>query len=314
MPEKPEQQLARSIAVAFRADFSRREATALQLAEVLLDAVAAALPLTRHEPAEPALAQLEALATQGDVFSWEGAPGWDVVLAQGLDARPPLEPGQPVLDGLGAHAEREQQRGELKRRARAEAARLVSLGREAARFSAASGAGGEAARPTLPAPAALVAAHASLMRLLGLASASSAVLLAEDTQAGSPPPPSEDALVREMDARDISTAQEEWLALLLARNPAAAQAPVFRTFYAGLAQVLRVAPALRRFRDQARAGTLADDAEALLGAVGGWQPVRGSRSSAPLLLCRRLLFSGWRATARRGSISRAGSSSPAISP
>src|SRR5207244_1882219 len=80
-----------------------------------------------------------------------------------------------------------------------------------------------------------------------------------------------------------SNAQEEWLALLLARNLAAAQAPAFRTFYAGLSQVLRVAPALQRFRDQALAGSLADDPEALLGAVGGWQPVRWSslRGGAP---------------------------------
>jgi len=121
------------------------------------------------------------------------------------------------------------------------------------------------------------------MRLLGLASASSAVLLSEDTRAGALPAPSEELLVREMDARDISFAQEEWLALLLSRNPAAAQAPSFRTFYAGLSQVLRVAPALRRFRDEARAGRLADDPEALLGAVGGWQPVRWSslRGGAP---------------------------------
>src|SRR5207244_4717202 len=117
-------ELPRSIAVALRRDFPQREATALQLAELVLDAIAAALPLTRHEPAEPALAQLEALATQGDVYSWDGAPGWDVVLSEGLHARAPILPGQPVLDGLGAHAEREQQRGELKRRARAEAGRF----------------------------------------------------------------------------------------------------------------------------------------------------------------------------------------------
>ena len=286
MPEKPEQQLARSITVAFRQDFPQREATALQLAELLLDAVSAALPLTRHAPAEPALAELEGLAPQGDVYSWEGAPGWDVVLAQGLDPRAPLLPGQPVLDGLGAHAEREQQRGELKRRARAEAARLVSLGREAARFSAAQGAAAEVLdqEPTLPAPAALVAAHASLMRLLGLASASSAVILMEDPQAGALPPPAEESLSSEMDQRDISSAQEEWLARLLAENPAAAaQAPAFRTFYAGLSQTLRVAVTLRRFRDEAREGRLADDPEALLGAVGGWQPVRWAslRGGAP---------------------------------
>src|SRR5207302_11270302 len=98
MSERPEKELARSIAVALRPGFARREATALQLAELLLDAVAAALPLTRHEPAEPALAQLEGLATQGDVFSWEGAPGWDVVLAPGLGAGDPMAPGRPGLD------------------------------------------------------------------------------------------------------------------------------------------------------------------------------------------------------------------------
>ena len=63
----------------------------------------------------------------------------------------------------------------------------------------------------------------------------------------------------------------------------AAQAPAFRTFYAGLSQSLRVALALRDFRDQARAGALADDGEALLGALGTWQPVRWSalRAGAP---------------------------------
>jgi hypothetical protein len=285
MSEKPEEQLARSLAVAFRPGFAEREATSLQLAELLLDAIAAALPLTGNDPAEPALAQLEGLATQGDVYSWDGAPGWDVVLEQGLDSREPIEPGPSVLDGLGAHAEREQQRLKLKQRARAEAMRLVQLGREAARLSAAGGAGAEVLdqEPTLPAAAALVAAHASLMRLLALAAASSALLLPEDPQAGAPPPPAEEALVAEMDQRDITNAQEEWLARLLAENPAAAQAPAFRRFYAGLSHALRVAPALRRFRDDARAGLLASDPEALLGAVGGWQPVRWSslRGGAP---------------------------------
>jgi len=283
--EKPEEELARSLLVALRADFAERKATALELAELLLDAIAAALPLTRNEPAEPALVQLESLATQGDVYSWDGAPGWDVVLARGLQARAPIEAGPSVLDALGAQAERDRQRAELERRAREQAVQLVSLGREAARFAAARGASAEVLDqvPTLPAASALVAAHASLFRLIGLAAASSPLLLPEDPRAFALPPPGEKALEEEMDRRDLDHAQEEWLALLLARNPAAAQAPAFRTFYAGLSQALRVATALRRFRDEARSGRLASDGEALLGAVGGWQPVRWSslRGGAP---------------------------------
>ena len=51
-----EETLAQALLRAFRPDFAEREATARQLAELLLDAVSAALPLTRHEPSETALA------------------------------------------------------------------------------------------------------------------------------------------------------------------------------------------------------------------------------------------------------------------
>jgi len=286
MAESPEQELARSLLVALRADFPERESTARQLAELLLDAVAGALPLTRHEPAEAPLRELEALAQQTDLFAWEGAPGWDVVLQRGLLEHAPLEPGPSVLDGLGARPERTQQRGELKRRASAQAARLVSLGREAARFGA--GARGVEVldqEPTLPAASALVAAHAALLRLVGLASASSLLLLAEEPNAGELPPAASEALAAEMDERGagFALAQEEWLARLLAANPAAAAAPAFRTFYAGLSQSLRVVPALREARDSALQGGLDADAEALLASVGSWQPIRWQslRGGAP---------------------------------
>jgi hypothetical protein len=263
-----EETLARALLAAFRPDFAEREATSRQVAELFLDAVSAALPLTRHEPADVALAELEALAQQSDVYAWEGAPGWDVVLARGLVPRSPLPPGPPVLDGIGARPERTQQRGELKRRAQAEASRLVALSRETQ--------GGTAA--------ALVAAHASLLRLVGLASASSLLLLPEDPEAGVLPPAQAADLIREMDERgeNFGFAQEEWLARLSAENPATAE-PAFRTFYAGLSQSLRVAAALRVFRDEAAEGGLGEDAEAVLGALGTWQPVRWAsmRRGAP---------------------------------
>ena len=122
----------------------------------------------------------------------------------------------------------------------------------------------------------MVAAHASLLRLVGLAAAAPLVLLPEDPAAGALPAARTEDLLLEMDARGeaFSLAHEEWLARLLAENPAAAAEAAFRTFYAGLSQALRVAPALRRFRDEAAGGSLAQDAEALLGAVGTWQPVR----------------------------------------
>src|SRR5437773_3076071 len=163
--ELPEAELARSLLVGLRPEFADREATARQFAELLLDAIAAALPLTRHQPSDAPLAQLELLAQQIDVYSWDGAPGWDLVLQDGLGPREALEPGPPVLDGLGARGDRTQQRGELKRRAHAEAERLITLGREAARFGAGgTGAGAQVLDqvPTLPAAGVLVSAHASL--------------------------------------------------------------------------------------------------------------------------------------------------------
>jgi hypothetical protein len=266
----PEENLARALLGALRPEFPEREATARQLAELILDAVAAALPLTRHDPAEPALSELEAMAQQTDLYAWDGAPGFDVVLARGLGPRPPLPPGPPVLDGIGARPDRTQQRGELKRRAHAEAERLVEHSRELLRGATA---------------ASTVAAHASLLRLVGLSCASSPLLLPEDPQAGELPPARRADLLREMEERgdSFAFAQEEWLARLLADNPAAAAAPAFRTFYAGLSQSLRVASALQSFAGAAGEGSLAADPEALLGALGTWQPVRWAqlRSGAP---------------------------------
>ncbi|HEY6908180.1 MAG TPA: hypothetical protein VI356_02350 [Myxococcales bacterium] len=265
-----ESDFAAALVTAFRPDFAEREATARQLAELLLDAVAAALPLTRHEQADGPLSELEALAQQTDVYAWDGAPGWDVVLARGLEGRAPVAPGGSLLDGLGARPERTQQRGELKRRAHAEADRLVLVISNASEQAS---------------PATVVAAHASLLRLVGLAAVAPLLLEPEDPGAGALPPSRLQELSSEMDARGegFALAHEEWLALLLSRNQAAAQAPAFRTFYAGLSQALRVAVALRRFRDDAARGQLAPDGEALLGALGTWQPVRWSslRAGAP---------------------------------
>jgi hypothetical protein len=266
----PEDTLAQALLGALRPEFPERDAAAQQLSELFLDAVAAAIPLTRHDPAEPALAELEALAQQTDVYAWEGAPGWDVVLARGLLPRTPLPPGPAPLDGIGARPDRIQQRGELKRRAHAEAASLVAHSRQLAQSATAL---------------ATVAAHASLLRLVGLACASSALLLPEDPEAGDLPQARAPDLLREMDERGetFAFAQEEWLARLLADNPAAAQSPAFRTFYAGLSQSPRVAAALRVFAADASEGTLSPDPEALLGAVGTWQPVRWAqlRAGAP---------------------------------
>lgn len=264
-----EDDLAAALSPAFRADFAERDATARQLAQLILDAVGSALPLTRHEPSEPVLAELELLAPETDVYAWEGAPGWDVVLARGLAGRPTLPPGPAVLDGLGAKPDRTQQRGELKRRAHAEAEKLLALAREAAQGATAGG---------------VVAAHASILRLVALSCV--APLLSAQAFGAQPLPPGRlDDLLRELDGRGetFALAQDEWLARLLAQNPAAAQTPEFRTFYAGLSQSLRVGAALRAFRDDAAAGRLAPDGEALLGALGTWQPVRWSalRAGAP---------------------------------
>ena len=292
----PEEELAASLKLALREDFAERDASARQLAELLLDAVAAAIPLTQNEPVDTSLAQLETLAQQADLYAWDGAPGWDVVLARGLSAREPIFAGPSVLDGLGERSDRTQQRGELEQRAQAEAERLVLLGRELARFGA--GGTGTGARvldqmPTLPPADAVVAAHGSLLRLVGYACTAPLMALAEDPQAGTLPGGEEAALIREMDERTSDSfvaAHDEWLARLLAQNPAAAQSTAFRTFFAGLSQSLRTAVALRAFRDAALEGRLAPDAEALLGALATWQPARwpSLRGGAPSLWIEKL--------------------------
>ena len=256
----PEHELAAALLPAFRKDFAEREPSALQLAELFLDAVDRALPLTDHRPAEPALAELELLATAADVFAWDGAPGWDELLLRGLLPRPRLPAGSSVLDGIGAHEGREAQRGELKRRARAEARRLLELARKAHQG-----------------PGALVQAHSALLRLLGHAVAAPLLFLPEDLQAGALPPAGGKVLAQELDERDAVGSEisaDEWLARLLADNPAAAAEPAFRTFFAGLSQTLRTARALRDLERRARSGALAAEPEALIGALGGWQPVR----------------------------------------
>ena len=251
---KPEAELAQKLLPRLRADFPEREATALQFAELLLDAVDAALPLTQHAPAELALPQLELLGQQTDVFSWEGAPGWDVVLQRGLVERPVLPAGGAVLGGLGESLERTQQRGELKRRAQHEAARLLQHGREAA----------------------LIQSHASLLRLAGLGAAFSLLQPPPDPQAGELPEGTLEALKRDLEERGegFVNAQDEWLATLLAKNPALASAQ-FRTFFAGLSQSLRAIKTLHEGPPY--------DLEALLAAVVSWQPQRwaGMRSGAP---------------------------------
>src|SRR2546421_390397 len=184
---------------------------------------------------------------------------------------PEAELARSILVGLRPEfAGREataRQLGELKRRAHAEADRLIALGREAARFGAGgTGAGAQVLDqvPTLPAAGVLVAAHASLLRLVGLASVAPLFTLAEDPVAALP---AASDLEREMDERgeNFALAHEEWLARLLADNPAAASTPAFRTFFAGLSQSLRTAVGLRQF-----------DVEAVLGAVASWQPARWS--------------------------------------
>jgi hypothetical protein len=219
-----------------------------------------------------------------------------VVLQHGLAQREPLPPGPSVLDGLGEESERTQVRGELERRAQAEAERVIASARQVGpqregpqasdlrpRDTEATRDSGESASAL--SGSALVEVHASLLRLVGCACASSLLVLPEDPQAGALPGPAEEELLREMDERGehFAAAQDEWLALLLKRNPAAAQAPAFRTFYAGLSQSLRVAISLRDFRDAAFAGALFPDCEALLGALGTWQPARwpSLRKGAP---------------------------------
>jgi hypothetical protein len=277
MSDAPERELARALEHGLRDGFAERGKTALHLAELLLDAVDEALPLTRGGGNA---AGLELLAQRADVYGWDGPPGWDEVLARGIGERSGIEPLSAPLGGLGEPESREGQRQIAAARIAAEARRLVGLGREAAQLGASSGASATelVAHATLPPGGVLVAAHASLLRLLALSSVSTLLELPEDLQAGQLPPPALDAIVVEMDARaasgsDFAGAQEEWLARLLRENPSVAE-PAFRTFFAGVSQSLRLSLALRAWREQARAGRVPGDLEAVVGAIGAWQPER----------------------------------------
>ena len=174
-------------------------------------------------------------------------------MQRGLADRAPLPPGPSVLDGLGASPERTQQRGELKRRAQSEAARLLEHGQKGA----------------------LIPAHASLLRLA--ACATTFGLLHPPPEPEPLPEGSLDDLRRELTERGegFAHAQEEWLARLLGQNPRAAADLQFRTFFAGLSQSLRAVRTLHQGAPY--------DLEALLAAVASWQPERfpGLRRGAP---------------------------------
>jgi hypothetical protein len=277
MSEAPERELARALEHGLRSDFGDRSKTALHLAELLLDAVDEALSLASGKGDSAAL---ELLAQRADVYAWDGPPGWDVVLARGIAERGAADVPASPLDGLGAADDRAEQRAAAQEQLRVEAQRLVELGREAAQLDSASGSSATelTAHPTLPPGGVLVAVHASLLRLLALSAASRLLDLPEDLQAGQLPPPGLSGLIAEMDARaisgsDFSAAHDEWLARLLHKNPAASD-PAFRTFFAGMSQWLRVAVALRAWRDEALGGQLSADLEPVVGAVGAWQPER----------------------------------------
>ncbi|HKC61286.1 MAG TPA: hypothetical protein VKB92_14460 [Myxococcales bacterium] len=293
MSEAPERELARALEHGLRDGFADRGKTALHLAELLLDAVDEALPLTRSGGSA---AGLELLAQRADVYGWDGPPGWDEVLARGIGERGGLEPLPAPLGGLGEPADREGQRQIAAARVRAEARRLIGLGREAAQLGTSSGASATelAAHPTLPPGGILVAAHASLLRLLALSATSTLLELPEDLQAGRLPPPALDAILAEMDSRlasgsDFAGAQEEWLARLLKDNPAAKD-PAFRTFFAGVSQSLRLSLSLRAWRERSRAGELPTDLEAAVGEIGAWQPERwqAMRHGVPAAWVREL--------------------------
>ena len=313
-PADPAARLAPVLARALRPRFAAAEATAHFLAELLLDATEAALQLDRGGDPDAALGQLELLAQATDVFAWDGPPGWDVVLAGGLLPRAPLEPGPHPLDGLGAAKTRDAQRAALHARARGEASRFLKQARAAAEEVDAPGtvdsstvADSTIANATIantttsPRAIALVAAHAALLRLLALAAAAPSVTLPAVPGADQPlssAPGAEARLCAEQDARaasgsEFAAAHEEWLFRLQHDNPAAAD-PTFRTFFAGLSQALRLSLSLRAFRDAARAGRLpasaTEDPEALVGAIGGFQPVRWTalRAGAPAALLEAL--------------------------
>jgi hypothetical protein len=273
----PERELARALEHGLRDGFPERTRTALHLAELLLDAVDEALPLSQGRGSAR---ELELLAQRADVYGWDGPPGWDEVLARGIGERGHIEAAPSPIDGLGGPRDREAQQQLGAERTRAEARRLLDIGREAAQLGTASGASATelVAHPTLPPGGLLVAAHASLLRLLSLSAASALLELPEDLQAGQLPPASLEAIVAEIDSRassgsDFASAQEEWLARLLRDNPSA-QEPAFRTFFAGVSQALRLSVALCAWVRDAREGRLPVDLETVVGAIGAWQPER----------------------------------------
>src|SRR3989441_5934956 len=223
MSDAPERELARALEHGLRDGFSERGRTALHLAELLLDAVDEALPLARGRGSA---AELELLAQRADVYGWDGPPGWDEVLARGIGERGELAAGMSPLDGLGDPPGREDQRQLAGARLQTEAQRLVALGREAAQLGASSGASATelAAHPTLPPGGILVAAHASLLRLFSLSSASTLLELPEDLQAGGLPPPPLDAILPEVDSplasrSEFSRAPGGWAPAALQEQP-----------------------------------------------------------------------------------------------
>ena len=260
----PQHDLADALVKGLREGFPGRNEAALQLAELILDATGPAFELANGGPPEEALAEIELCATGIDVYSWDGAPGWDEVLVHGLSRSAAHSTAPDPLSGLGAPVSRDSQRALCEDRAREEARRFISAARQAA------AAGTD--------PDVLVSIHAALLRLVALSAIHPLLALPEDAAAGALPPPGMDALLREMDERaalgsDFAFAQEEWLARLQADNPATG-GPSFGAFFAGSSQALRLALALRAFRDAARSGKVATDLEPVVGAAGAWQPVR----------------------------------------
>ncbi|HYV66046.1 MAG TPA: hypothetical protein VE964_07370 [Myxococcales bacterium] len=293
MSVAPERELARALERGLRKDFAERGNTAFHLAELLLDAVDEAIPLSHGQGSASGL---ELLSQRADVYGWDGPPGWDEVLARGIGDCFGIDPLPSPISGLGEPAGREEQREMAAARVRAEAQRLIDLGREAVQMGGSPGASAEelATAPTLPPGAILVALHASLLRLLALSSAGTLLDLPEDLRAGPLPPDGLQAILAEMDARvasgsDFAGAQEEWLARLLRENPAASD-PAFRTFFAGVSQSLRLSLSLREWREEARSGQLPSDLESAVGAIGAWQPERwqAMRQGVPAAWIREL--------------------------
>jgi hypothetical protein len=171
-----------------------------------------------------------------------------------------------MVSGLGAFAERTQQRGELKRRAQAEAAKLLSHGRAAE----------------------LIPSHAAILRLSACGMVFSLLHPAPDPAAGQLPEGEFTALSRVLDERGegFLLAQEEWLANLVRDNPEAAAEPQFRTFFASISQAVRAVRALHLGPPY--------DLEAVLAGVVSWQPHRfaafrrGAPSEWIQLLCPAL--------------------------